>query len=64
MVQDPKSFNIEDPVSDPLVFIPSDTEPNYSNQPLPPPRASYKRATEDIGDNEVGVTSEWNFVLP
>lgn len=61
---DPTSFNIEDPVSDPLVFVPEDAEPNYGNQPLPPPRASYKRRPEDIGDSESWVTSDWNFVQP
>ena len=59
---DPKSFEIDDPVSDPLVFIPGDAEVNWGTQPLPPPNASYKRKLEDIGDNEAGVSSDWNFV--
>jgi hypothetical protein len=64
MAQDPKSFDIDDPIPDPLVFVPDDADVNWGTDPLPPPKASYKRRLEDIGDNEVGVTSDWNFVLP
>ena len=59
-----KSFDIIDPIASPLVLIPDGTEVNWGAEPLPPPRASYKRDVEDIGDDEQGVTSDWNFVLP
>lgn len=56
------SFNIEEPIRNPLVFIPDDSEANWDTNPLPPPRASYKRDLSDIPDSEAGVTSDWNFV--
>ena len=62
-MQDPRSFDIEDPVSEPLVYVPDGSEANWGCDPLPPPRASYKRAPEDIDDGP-GVTSDWNFVMP
>jgi hypothetical protein len=58
------SFDIEDPVANPLVLIPDDADVNWGTEPLPPPRASFKRNPDDIPDEEAGVTSDWNFVLP
>ena len=58
------SFRNEEPISTPLVMVPSNVEINWSTNPLPPPRAEYKRDPEDILDSEAGVTSDWNFVLP
>ncbi len=63
-MQNSKDFNIKEPAPNPLVFVPDDTELNYDCQPLPPPKAQYKRKNEDIDDNEIGVTSDWNFVSP
>jgi len=59
-----RSFDVEDPVQHPLVFVPDDADVNWGTEPLPPPRASYKRDLDDIPDGEAGVTSDWNFVLP
>jgi hypothetical protein len=59
-----RSFDIDDPVSSPLVLVPDDADINWGTEPLPPPRARYKRNPDDIGDHEQGVTSDWNFVLP
>ncbi len=58
------NFHIEDPEIKPLIFVPDDSEINWSTDPLPAPRAKYKRNVDDIGDNETGMTSDWNFVLP
>jgi len=59
-----KNFNIEDPVSTPLILVPQDVKVNWETEPMSPPNADYKRDINDIGDNEAGVTSDWNFVLP
>lgn len=59
-----RSFQIEDPIPHPLVLIPDESEVNWGVDPLPPPRAKYKRNPDDIGDDEAGVTSDWNFVMP
>jgi hypothetical protein len=56
------SFRDEDPISTPLVVVPNGVEINWSTNPLPPPRAEYKRDPNDILDSEAGVTSDWNFV--
>jgi hypothetical protein len=58
------SFIIEEPIANPVVFMPENSEANWGTDPLPPPRPKYKRNPDDIGDNEIGVTSDWNFVLP
>lgn len=58
------SFDIDEPEAVPFVFMPDEQEVNWGTQPLPPPRASYKRNPDDISDDEVGVGSDWNFVLP
>ena len=57
-------LDIVDPESNPLVYVPDSVELNWGTDPLPPPRAIYKRDPDDIGDNEKGVTSDWNFVSP
>lgn len=59
-----KSFDVEDPISSPLIMVPAGSEINWGVEPMPPPRAEYKRDTDDIGDNETGISSDWNFVLP
>lgn len=58
------SFEIDDPISNPLVLIPDEAEVNWGTEPLPPPRASFKRNPDDIPEDEAGVSSDWNFVLP
>lgn len=59
-----KSFNVEYPIATPLIMVPMGSEINWGAEPMPPPRAEYKRDTDDIGDNETGISSDWNFVLP
>jgi hypothetical protein len=64
-MQDPTKFvPPEEPVSIPVVFMPDDGELNFSTDPLPPPRARYKRDVNMIPDNESWVSSDWNFVQP
>ncbi len=57
-----KSFDIQEPIGGVLVFEPEEIELNWGTDPLPPPRAIYKRDPDTVSDNEIGVTSDWNFV--
>lgn len=59
-----RSFEINESSGDSLIFAPEDVELNWSTDPLPPPRASYKRDPDTVSDDEAGVSSDWNFVLP
>ena len=55
-----KSFDIEDPVANPFVFVPEDGMINLTNQPMPPPKAEYQLKAEMEGEKP-WVTSNWNF---
>jgi len=61
-IEQSKNFDIYEPAGDVLVFAPDDLELNWGTDPMPPPRAIYKRDPDTVSDDESGVTSDWNFV--